>query len=110
MPATLFRSQYVGLDIAIGVVTAPVGAPLPATVDRLVGPLAWSTWTPTRRPSTVSSRACACSRVTRAGARGQDSEGELEEGPERAPAGRGRRRGHRRPVDPVATRAAPAGR
>ena len=37
-PATLFQGGPVGLDGAIGVVTAPPGARLPTTVDRLVGP------------------------------------------------------------------------
>lgn len=37
-PSVLFQGGPVGLDGAIGVVTAPPGAPLPPTVDRLVGP------------------------------------------------------------------------
>jgi putative transcriptional regulator len=37
-PSVLFQGGPVGLDGAIGVVTFPVGAVLPATVDRLVGP------------------------------------------------------------------------
>ncbi|NNH06508.1 YqgE/AlgH family protein [Cellulomonas fimi] len=38
VPSTLFQGGPVGLDGAIGVVTAPPGARLPGTVDRLVGP------------------------------------------------------------------------
>lgn len=37
-PAVLFQGGPVGLDGALGVVTAPPGALLPPTVDRLVGP------------------------------------------------------------------------
>jgi putative transcriptional regulator len=37
-PSVLFQGGPVGLDGAIGVVTAPPGAVLPPTVDRLVGP------------------------------------------------------------------------
>lgn len=37
-PAVLFQGGPVGLDGAIGVAVAPVGAALPSTVDRMVGP------------------------------------------------------------------------